>query len=71
MKSSRSSESIGKAAVLLSGGLDSMVTAALALEQGYEVHALSIDYGQRHVLELESASRIASKLNLARHIIIA
>ncbi|MGB3808001.1 MAG: 7-cyano-7-deazaguanine synthase QueC, partial [Erythrobacter sp.] len=42
-----------------------------ALEQGYEVHALSIDYGQRHVLELESASRIASKLNLARHIIIA
>ena len=47
------------AAVLLSGGLDSMVTAALAKEQGFEVHALSVDYGQRHRLELASAKRIA------------
>jgi len=59
------------AVVLLSGGLDSMVTAALAQEQGYAVHALSVDYGQRHRLELESARRIANKLGVARHVEIA
>jgi 7-cyano-7-deazaguanine synthase len=55
------------AVVLLSGGLDSMVTAALAKEQGFSVHALSVDYGQRHRLELESARRIAARLGLVRH----
>ena len=60
-----------RAVVLLSGGLDSMVTAALALEQGFEVHALSVDYGQRHRLELDSAKRIARELGLARQIEIA
>lgn len=59
------------AVVLLSGGLDSMVTAALAKEQGFAVHALSVDYGQRHRLELESARRIAKQLGLARHTEIA
>jgi 7-cyano-7-deazaguanine synthase len=59
------------AVVLLSGGLDSMVTAALAKEQGFAVHALSVDYGQRHRLELESARRIAERLGLARHTEIA
>lgn len=59
------------AVVLLSGGLDSMVTAALAKEQGFAVHALSVDYGQRHRLELESAQRIAERLGLARHTVIA
>lgn len=59
------------AVVLLSGGLDSMVTAALAKEQGFAVHALSVDYGQRHRLELESARRIAQRLGLARHTEIA
>jgi 7-cyano-7-deazaguanine synthase len=59
------------AVVLLSGGLDSMVTAALAKEQGFAVHALSVDYGQRHRLELESARRIADRLGLARHTEIA
>lgn len=59
------------AIVLLSGGLDSMVTAALAKEQGFAVHALSVDYGQRHRLELESARRIAKQLGLARHTEIA
>lgn len=59
------------AVVLLSGGLDSMVTAALAQEQGFAVHALTVDYGQRHRLELESAERIAAQLGLARHTRIA
>jgi 7-cyano-7-deazaguanine synthase len=59
------------AVVLLSGGLDSMVTAALAQESGFDVHALSVDYGQRHRLELESAVRIAARLGLARHTQIA
>jgi 7-cyano-7-deazaguanine synthase len=59
------------AVVLLSGGLDSMVTAALAQEQGFAVHALTVDYGQRHRLELESAARIAAQLGLARHTRIA
>lgn len=59
------------AVVLLSGGLDSMVTAALAHEAGYAVHALTVDYGQRHRLELESAARIAARLGLIRHTRIA
>ena len=59
------------AVVLLSGGLDSMVTAALAMERGYAVHALTVDYGQRHRLELQSAERIAQRLGLARHTRIA
>ncbi|MFN3991018.1 MAG: 7-cyano-7-deazaguanine synthase QueC [Erythrobacter sp.] len=56
------------AVVLLSGGLDSMVTAALAREQGFAVHALSVDYGQRHRLELESARAIAARIGVARHV---
>ena len=48
-----------------------MVTAALAREQGFAVHALSVDYGQRHRLELESARRIAERLGLVRHTEIA
>ena len=59
------------AVVLLSGGLDSMVTAALALEAGFAVHALTVDYGQRHKLELQSAARIAGQLGLVRHTPIA
>ena len=56
------------AVVLLSGGLDSMVTSAMALEQGFRVHALTIDYGQRHVRELQSAEFIARKLGVERHV---
>lgn len=59
------------AVVLLSGGLDSMVTAALAQERGFAVHALTIDYGQRHRLELASAERIAQRLALVRQTKIA
>ena len=58
---------IRPAIVLLSGGLDSMVTAALAKEQGFSVHALSIDYGQRHARELEAAKQIASTLSVTKH----
>ena len=58
------------AVVLLSGGLDSMVTAALAREQGFALYALTIDYNQRHRRELESAERIAAELGVKRHIIL-
>jgi len=50
--------------VLLSGGLDSMVTAAIARELGFSVHALTVDYGQRHRLELKSSRQIAKRLRL-------
>ena len=60
-----------RAVVLLSGGLDSMVTAALAQEQGFSVRALTIDYGQRHRLELESARFIAKQLKLDSQVEIA
>lgn len=65
------SENRPVAVVLLSGGLDSMVTAALAKEQGFAVRALSVDYGQRHRLELESAKKIAEKLELENQVEIA
>lgn len=57
------------AVVLLSGGLDSMVCAALAREAGHRVIALTIDYNQRHKVELAAAQRIASALGVAEHII--
>ena len=69
--SKTSKEDSQPAVVLLSGGLDSMVTAALAREQGFSVYALSVDYGQRHSIELESARRIARELGVARHSEIA
>ncbi|WP_298335883.1 7-cyano-7-deazaguanine synthase QueC [uncultured Erythrobacter sp.] len=52
------------AIVLLSGGLDSMVSAARALEEGFAVHALTVNYGQRHRVELDCAKIISDKLNL-------
>lgn len=55
------------AVVLLSGGLDSMVTGAIALELGFSLNALSIDYGQRHGKELLAADRIADTLKVKRH----
>ena len=57
------------AVVLLSGGLDSMVCAALAREQGLAVTALTIDYGQRHRVELDAAKAIAATL-ASRHIVL-
>ena len=59
------------AVVLLSGGLDSMVAGALAREAGYRLLALSIDYNQRHRVELQAASRVAKSLNAMRHIVLS
>lgn len=58
------------AVVLLSGGLDSMVVAGLAREAGYRVNALTIDYNQRHRVELEAAKTIAERLGAARHVVL-
>jgi 7-cyano-7-deazaguanine synthase len=55
------------AVVLLSGGLDSATTLAIARSQGYETYALSFDYGQRHQRELETARRIAKSLGAKEH----
>jgi len=57
-----------KAVVLLSGGLDSATTLAIARAEGYECHALSFDYGQRHVCELESAKKVAAALGAVQHL---
>ncbi len=56
-----------KAVILLSGGLDSAVTAAIARERGYLLHALTIRYGQRHEVESKAAQKIASAIGVARH----
>jgi 7-cyano-7-deazaguanine synthase len=57
------------AVVLLSGGLDSATTAAIARTEGFRLFALSIDYGQRHRFELEAARRVAESLGVARHVV--
>ena len=55
------------AVVLLSGGLDSATTLAIARSQGYEIYALTFDYGQRHQRELEAARKIAKSLATKEH----
>lgn len=56
------------AVVLLSGGLDSYTAAAVARRDGYELHALSINYGQRHIRELEAARAVARSLGVKQHL---
>jgi len=56
-----------RAVILLSGGLDSTTTMAIAIAQGYEAYALSFDYGQRHQIEIDAASRIAESLGAKEH----
>ena len=58
------------AVALISGGLDSMVSAALAREAGYPLLALSIDYNQRHQIELAAARRVARALGAERHVVL-
>ncbi|WP_294392382.1 7-cyano-7-deazaguanine synthase QueC [uncultured Sphingomonas sp.] len=60
----------GAAVVLVSGGLDSMVVAALAVEAGKRLVALTIDYNQRHRVELDAAARIAARLGAERHVVL-
>lgn len=59
------------AVILLSGGLDSTTTGAIAKAEGFELYALSVDYGQRHRFELEAASRVAAWLGVRRHETVA
>lgn len=59
-----------KAVVLLSGGLDSTTTFAVALAEGFELHALSFRYGQRHKVELQAARRVAEQMRAAEHVIV-
>ena len=56
-----------KAVILVSGGMDSAVTLAIARQQGYQIHALSVAYGQRHSSELEAAARVAHMLGAVEH----
>ena len=56
------------AVLLLSGGLDSYTAGAIARAEGFELHALTVRYGQRHVRELESARAVATALGVAKHI---
>jgi 7-cyano-7-deazaguanine synthase len=59
-----------RAVVLLSGGLDSMVAAGLARERGFDLFALTIDYGQRHRVELDAARAIAAAIDVERHVVL-
>jgi len=58
------------AVVLLSGGLDSATVAAIAASEGFDVHALSFRYGQRHALELDAAAKVAAHLGVAEHRVV-
>ncbi|PKV14020.1 7-cyano-7-deazaguanine synthase QueC [Xanthomonas prunicola] len=59
-----------KAVVLLSGGMDSAAVIALAQEQGFAVHALSVRYGQRHTSELDAAARVAAAQGISEHKVV-
>jgi 7-cyano-7-deazaguanine synthase len=59
-----------RAVVLLSGGLDSATTLAVARQQGYVAYAISFRYGQRHQVELDAAARVAEALGAAEHVVI-
>lgn len=58
---------VKRAVVLLSGGLDSVTALAVAQRDGYECHALSFNYGQRHAVELQAAAEIAAAMGVASH----
>jgi 7-cyano-7-deazaguanine synthase len=58
------------AIILLSGGLDSATTAAIARQEGFDLFALSVDYGQRHRFELEAARRVGESLGVKHHAVV-
>jgi len=58
------------AVVLLSGGVDSATALAVARRDGFDVHALTVRYGQRHALEIEAARRVVGQLGARRHLVI-
>ena len=58
------------AVVLLSGGLDSATAAAWAVSEGWQVAALSVNYGQRHAIEIDSSRRVAAALGITDHIVL-
>ncbi len=58
-----------KAVILLSGGVDSATTLAIARAEGFETYALTLRYGQRHGREVEAARRVAQRLGVARHVV--
>jgi 7-cyano-7-deazaguanine synthase len=60
-----------RAIALASGGLDSSTAVALALKQGFDIYALSFDYGQRHRCELEAARRVIKSLGIRHHLVAA
>jgi 7-cyano-7-deazaguanine synthase len=60
-----------KASILLSGGLDSATVLAIARDEGYACHCLTVDYGQRHRVELEAAARVAGALGAASHRVLS
>lgn len=60
----------GRAVVLLSGGLDSATSLAIAIEKGYEAHTLSFDYGQRHRIELNQAAKVSAFFKAASHKVV-
>lgn len=62
--------SLKKAVVLLSGGVDSTTTLAIARDEGFEVYALSFDYGQRHRHEVKAARRVARHLGARKHLVM-
>src|SRR6476620_10694512 len=61
---------MARAVVLLSGGLDSYTAAAVARRDGFDLHALTFRYGQRHAQELQAAGRVARSLGVARHLVL-
>ncbi len=62
-------EKLKKAVVLLSGGLDSTTTLAIAEKDGFSILALSFDYGQRHDIEIKAAGKIAVSHGVLKHVV--
>jgi len=65
-----STENQPDAVVLLSGGLDSTTTLAIAKSQGFRLHAMTFRYGQRHQAEIEAARRVATQFGIAEHVVV-